>query len=112
MSTVHGHEIIDQRSLAFDRATIAKIASQPELIDRALATLQRWLPASSLGTRPTLLEWQTILIGPREELLDLLSATDERATRLRQSSPFAGIFTASERTAILRQYSLHDSPPA
>ena len=106
------HELHDAISLAFDRLTAERIAADPALIDRARATLARWLATCSPRVRPVLIEWQTILDGPREALLALLVATDERATRLRQSSPFAGIFSAAERSAILRQFHSHDPAAA
>jgi hypothetical protein len=37
-------------------------------------------------------------------LIVLLRSGDERATRLRQSSPFAGLLTPEERQAILDDY--------
>ncbi|MDW8310234.1 MAG: hypothetical protein RMK20_12750 [Verrucomicrobiales bacterium] len=103
------HRLIDERSLAFDRLTAAKVAANPELVARARATLQRWLGSCSPRVRPVLLEWQAVLDGPLDELLALLTATDERATRLRQSSPFAGILTPAERTAILKEFHQRDS---
>jgi len=35
------HSDIDQRSLAFGRAIVARVAARPELIDRAKATAPR-----------------------------------------------------------------------
>lgn len=106
------HELRDTVSLAFDRLAAERIAADPALIDRARATLTRWLATCSPRVRPVLIEWQTILDGPRESLLALLVATDERATRLRQSSPFAGIFSPAERSAILKQFQSHDPAAA
>jgi hypothetical protein len=100
------HQLIDERSLAFDRLTAARIASDPALVHRARGTLQRWLQTASPRVRPVLEEWQAVLDGPLDALLAVLHSTDERATRLRQSSPFAGVLSAAERTAILRQFPL------
>ena len=106
------HALQDATSLAFDRLTAQKIAANPALVERARATLSRWLATCSPSVRPVLHEWQAILSGPREELLALLAATDERATRLRQSSPFAGILSVAERSTILREFRQHDPEPA
>lgn len=106
------HRLIDERSLAFDRLTAEKIQADPAVVERARATLARWLGTCSPRVRPVLLEWQAILEGPRADLLALLAATDERATRLRQSSPFAGVLTAAERTAILHEFHLRESATA
>ena len=106
------HRLIDERSLAFDRVTAAKIAADPALIDRARSTLTHWLGTASPRVRPVLLEWQAILDGTVENLLAILTATDERATRLRQSSPFAGTLSTAERTAILQEYLDRESTAA
>lgn len=105
------HRLIDERSLAFDRLTAAKITTNPALVERARATLHRWLATASPRARPAMLEWQTVLDGPREELLALLVATDERARRLRQSSPFAGVLSTAERTAVLQEFQHRESLP-
>ncbi len=106
------HRLIDARSLAFDRLTAAKIGANPAIVEHARATLARWLGTCSPRTRSALLEWQAILEGPHEELLALLASTDERAARLRQSSPFAGVLSPAERTAILNEFRLRESAAA
>jgi hypothetical protein len=95
------HRLIDERSLAFDCLIAQKIAANPARADEALATLRRWLTTCSPQVRPVLRGWEAVLMEPRDDLLALVTATDERAPRLRQSSPFAGVFSALERTAIL-----------
>jgi hypothetical protein len=106
------HRLIDERSLAFDRLIAAKLRSQPALLDKARGNLVRWLETCSAGARPDLLEWQRLLSGPFDELLVLLEATDERATRLRQSSPFCGILTPEERLGIIREFQARESAAA
>lgn len=106
------HRLIDRRSLALDALTAQKIAVDPALVERAQATLARWLQTCSPGAEPALREWEAILAGPRDELLALLAGTDERAVRLRQSSPFAGALSVRERTAIFREFQRHESDAA
>ena len=103
------HRQIDERSLAFGHAIAVMLPGHPEHIARAQATLNRWLTTCSDDVRPALLEWQAILEGPMEGVIDLLTATDERAIRLRQSSPFAGILSNQERNAILRAFESHET---
>ena len=98
------HRLIDERSLAFDRLIAAKLRSQPSLVEKARGNLARWLETCSAGAKPALLEWQRLLSGSFDELLALMQATDERATRLRQSSPFCGILSESERLSIIREF--------
>ena len=106
------HRLIDERSLAFHRLIAAKLRRQPALVEKARANLARWLQTSSPGSTPALLEWQRALSGPFDELLVLLQATDEHATRLRQSSPFCGILTPEERLAIIREFQARESAAA
>ena len=92
----------DRRSLALHDAVAAKLEAQPELLDVARANLQRWL---RLNPAPALHEWAHLLDSLSvPALVGLLRSGDERATRLRQSSPFAGFLTAQERQAILNDY--------
>ena len=106
------HRLIDERSLAFDRLVAEKIASDPGVLDHARANLERWLLTCSPRLRPTLLEWQELLNAQPERLRDTLLSTDEHAIQLRQSSPFAGVLTPSDRARILREFQLRESSPA
>ena len=106
------HHLIDERSLAFDRLIAEKLRSDPTRVEKARSNLARWLETCSAAARPDLLEWQRWLSGPFDELLALLEATDERATRLRQSSPFCGILTPEERLAIIREFHARESTAA
>lgn len=106
------HLLIDERSLAFDRLITTKLRSEPALVEKARSNLARWLKTCSPGARPTLLEWQRLIDGPFDELLALMEATDERATRLRQSSPFCGILTPEERLGIIREFQARESAAA
>jgi hypothetical protein len=99
---VRSHEWIDARSLALHEAVAAKLEARPQLLDVARANLARWLARDPAGA---LLEWARLLDQrPLDDILTLLRSSDERAARLRQSSPFAGVLTPEERLAILRQY--------
>lgn len=105
------HELLDQRALAMEQKVAEKLRADPSLLCRAHATLERWLKTVSPQARPALLEWQSILDGSLEEICSMLEATDERATRLRQSSPFCGILTREERTKIIQEYRSHEPHP-
>jgi len=95
-----------------DQSTAQKLLANPALLKRAVATLDRWLKTCSPRVRPVLMEWQALLKQPLPEVISVLLSTDPRATRLRQSSPFAGLLTASERTEILKRFSTRDSQSA
>jgi hypothetical protein len=99
---VRSHQWIDERSLALHVAVAAKLEAQPELLDVARQNLQRWL---SMRPAAALREWQAILDRtPLPEVIGLLRARSEDAARLRQSSPFAGVLSKSERQSILDTY--------
>lgn len=98
------HSLIDERSLAFDLLTLEKIRKDPALIERARGNVKRWMVDASPRLQPVLEEWLAILDGSREVLEQALTGRDERSVRLRQSSPFAGIFTNAERTEILNRF--------
>lgn len=96
---VRTHEWIDKRSLALHDAVAAKLEAHPELLEVPRANVRRWL---RLNPAAALHEWAQLLDStPLPALIVLLRSGDERATRLRQSSPFAGLLTPEERQAIL-----------
>jgi hypothetical protein len=99
------HEWIDQRSLALDRAIAQKLRAQPGLFHRAKTTLERWIQQRQPSVPSVLLEWREILdCWPLEKVLELLISTDERPRRLRQSSPFCGILSPTERLTVFKEY--------
>ena len=102
------HRLIDERSLAFHRAVAEKLRAQPARLGQAKANLERWAAGASPRVRPVFAEWHSLLDGPFDRLLAILTADEPRAARLRQSSPFAGLLTPSERFAILREFQAHD----
>jgi hypothetical protein len=101
---------IDARSLAFGRAIAARLAEHPGIIGRARATAARWLETGSPRANPDVRAWLAALGGPVEGVVELLTSPDERAVRMRQSNPFAGVLSAPERTEILKRFQTHDAP--
>jgi hypothetical protein len=93
MPTVHGdHSRLDERSLAMHQLIAANVQADPALLDKARENVRRW-QASEGSPKLALAEWEQILNGPVNQVAQFLA---ERATRLRQSSPFAGILTVYE----------------
>ena len=95
------HQRLDERSLALHAAVANKLQPGPSLVGRANANLSRWR-ATLNGV--WLDEWQAVLDGSLDGVLALLRERSERATRLRQSSPFAGVLTPEERRAIYESF--------
>ena len=99
---VRFHSWVDERSHALHDAVASKLECDPALIDVARNNLTRWL---GVTPAPAWLEWRQLLeTTPLAELTTLLRSRDERANRLRQSSPFAGLLTPQERRAIFDRY--------
>jgi len=98
---MNSHSAIDARSLEMDRLIAKRLRENPEILDRAKRVLHRWLQSCDESVRPVFEEWRGILDGPISDVFAALEGNDERSVRLRQSSPFCGILTPAERTAIL-----------
>lgn len=104
------HARIDERSLALHRLVARKVEADPSLLDKVRATLRRWQGMD--GTpRLALREWESILSGSPEQVGRILTEQSEKATRLRQSSPFCGILTEGERRAVYESYSARTYHP-
>ena len=98
------HRILDARSLAMHCKIAQKITRDPALLNKAKANLERWIEKSGDSPPQYLREWQQILERPWPEIAELITSMSEDATRLRSSSPFAGVLTASERDQIYETF--------
>jgi hypothetical protein len=104
------HRRIDERSLAMHRLIARKVLADPGLLDIARANLRRWQQMDG-SPMLALAEWEQILSGSADQVARFLADPSERATRLRQSSPFCGILTDAERRAIYESYSTRTYHP-
>ncbi len=97
----HTHRRIDAVNAAEDRLIARKLRRQPDLVRLAIRNLRRWQRQDNQRPRAAFEEWDLILsrLRPRE-IADFLASDTPRARRLRQSSPFAGALTETERRAI------------
>ncbi len=99
------HDWIDQRSLALDREIAEMLRQNPGLLEKAKCNLNRRIQQREPEVLVVMHEWRDILCNwPLEKILALLTAFDEDARRLRQSSPFCGILTPERRLAIFQEY--------
>ena len=94
------HRRLDLRSLAMHTLIARKIARAPGLLAVARKNLRRWGERWGEDSPVWLREWQAILEQPWGEVAALITELSPRATRLRQSSPFAGVLTPQERKRI------------
>ncbi len=88
-----------------DRLIAAKIRATPQLVEIAKSNLDRWKAQNGGELAAAHYEWELALrfLTPAE-LADFIESDTPKADRLRQSSPFAGILSESERLAILHSH--------
>ena len=98
------HQVIDMRLVALHRIVRERLLSCPaEVRQIAAANLKRWA-ARGIDCDADR-EWRAILNDFSDELLaDFLISPSETATRLRQSTPFPGVVTESERRQVFLMY--------
>jgi hypothetical protein len=104
------HSRLDERSLALHQLIAAKVLATPALLDKARDNLRRWQQMEGSPTL-ALAEWEQILSGSTDQIAQFLTERSERATRLRQSSPFAGVLSDIERNAIYESFSTRTYHP-
>lgn len=94
------HRIIEARSLAMHCLAAQKIENNPALLDQVRRTLEIWRSRYGDDTPRALDEWQAILRGPWPGIAAFITDQGERAMRLRQSTPFAGVLSTRERERV------------
>ena len=99
-SPFSSHRVLDARSLALHCLIAQKIMADPSLIKIARRNLAAWRRKASGAEPHYLAEWQRILSRPWPQVAGLITEQSENATRLRQSSPFAGVLSTVERRRI------------
>ena len=97
----HPHELADRRALALHEAVASRLLGNPSLTDKARRVLGQWRETRSVSA-PYVEAWSEILSLPVPAIVDIMLERSERATSLRQVSPFLGILTARERWEVLR----------
>jgi hypothetical protein len=99
-SSYSSHRVLEARSLAMHAIIARKIERDPSLLDIARRNLDQW-SARRKGDVPAWFhEWRQILGQPWPDVAALITELSDKAARLRQSSPFAGVLTVDERNRI------------
>lgn len=92
------HQDRDRISLELARRIAAELPNRPEWIDLARDNIERWSRRNA--DSPALLrcyaEWLEILSRPVKEVCRVMTAETDEGRRLRQNSPFAGVFPPRE----------------
>jgi hypothetical protein len=98
------HRILDARSLAMHVVAAEKIERNSDLLNIPRRNLERWTAHWGDSPPAWLSEWRQILRKPWPVIAALITEQSENATRLRQSSPFAGVLTPMERRRIYEAF--------
>lgn len=94
----------ERRSLALHRAIAERLEQDPKgVLAQARTSLARMSARSGEATH-LLREWKVILDRPVEALLPVLTDPGEWARELRHVTPFSGVLSAAERTAVYRAF--------
>lgn len=94
-----------RRSLYLAYALAGRIVEDPSRAQRlALDNLDRMRAASRGQASKWLDEWDRLLHGPIDRLLQALVSSSPKGRELRQNSPFAGLLSDAERQHILSMW--------
>ena len=95
----------ERRSLELHRAIALRLQGDPHgVIARARSNVSRMLARADASSQP-LREWGVLLDRPLGALILQLTAPDPWARELRHVTPFAGVLSGAERTAVYRRFS-------
>jgi hypothetical protein len=103
-STYSSHRLLEARSLAMHAVIARKIERDPTLFAIPRNNIERWNKRWPEGAPSWLYEWQELLKMPWPRVAALITEPSERAARLRQSSPFAGVLSNEERRRIYEAF--------
>jgi hypothetical protein len=92
------HEILDQIKLAQHRLIAKKLQENPErILSLARRNLHRFIKGRSAPATSLWLEWRSILEQDSiDRIVAVMMAKTQKATELRQASPFAGALSQEE----------------
>jgi len=100
----------EEKSLWLHRAVLGPLMIDPgAVLGLARQNVQAWLPrhrADGMAVRYLEL-WQNVLDGGVDDVVEVLTGTDEMSRELRQNSPFAGVLSDTDRRQILRSFREH-----
>jgi len=96
------HECNERFSLFLHRELVRAVEQDPGVLARARRTILRWqtMHGHRVGAWD---EWLKLLDAGPQAVIRVMLDEGENATRLRQSSPFAGIIPNRRRWELLKQ---------
>jgi hypothetical protein len=92
------HETLDQIKLAQHKLIAKKLQENPErILTLARRNLQRYIKGRPATATSLWREWRTILDqNSVDRIIAVMTAKTQKATELRQASPFAGALSPEE----------------
>ena len=98
------HRLLEARSLAMHAVIAEKIQRDPTLLKVAHDNLKRWRARWDDQAPAWHEEWSGIMKCPWSEIAAIMTEPSEEGARLRQSSPFAGVLSVTERRRIYEAF--------
>lgn len=99
-----------EKSLWLHRALLGHLMIDPQgVLQTAQKNITSWKPghrADGMATR-YLQQWERVIDGGVDDVVGVLTGTDEVSSELRQNSPFAGVLSDNERRQVLRSFREH-----
>lgn len=93
------HRSQDLQSFLMHREAVKLLRADPAVVQKAEATLRRWMASADPRSRPLLVQWAQIVAA---QDWDAALASSDQAQQLRQASPFAGLLPEDTRLAIIQ----------
>lgn len=103
-SSYSSHRLLEARSLAMHAVIARKIERDPTLLAIPRNNVERWGARWQESAPAWIYEWREVLKQPWPRIAALITEPSERAARLRQSSPFAGVLSNVERRRIYEAF--------
>ena len=100
----------DLRSLAWHTHVVERMREDPELMQKALAIGTRWLALGPRRSDVYTRAWAELLRQNIDAVAEVATASTERATAMRQSSPVACVLGREERNAFWAAWSPPETP--
>ncbi len=100
------HQFLDRYNLLYHREVARRLQANPQaILARARQNIERWWPAHAGSfSENALQEWRGLLERlSLAELTKLMIEDSDEGQRLRQSTPFTGLLTETERAELWRR---------
>lgn len=98
------HRLVEARSLALHCRIARRISADLSLLEIPRDNLRRWQSRHDNQVPRYISEWSVILQQPWPVIAAFITSFSEKAIRLRQSSPFAGVLSPTERDRIYEAF--------